>query len=252
MKNVTFISAGAGSGKAYTLTQKIVEMVRNGECRSDEIILTAFTRRAADKLREKVRSALYAAGLNDAAVNIDNAAIGTIYSVAYQFVSHYWHLLGINSNLTIMPRVDSCFYISQSLSSLPTEDDMLFFDRICKAFGIPYQDLWKKELKDVIDKTVELCLSEEQLEKAKEDSKKLLEETVRWKDDVAENHPRSEYVRFLIEEYIDKIFDLAKQWKSSYEDFKRERCLLDDGDILQKFHELLNRDEVSIDIKSRY
>ena len=50
MKNVTFISAGAGSGKTYTLTQKIVEMVRNGECRSDEIILTTFTKSAANEL----------------------------------------------------------------------------------------------------------------------------------------------------------------------------------------------------------
>lgn len=348
MKNVTFISAGAGSGKTYTLTQKIVEMVKNGDCRSDEIILTTFTKVAANELREKVRSALYAAGSYDAAMNIDNAAIGTIHSVAYQFLSRYWYLLGISANVTIMPEENSSFYISQSLSSLPTEDDLLLFDRVFKAFDVkkydsirnsrlPYPDFWKDELKSIIDKTVELCISEEQLEKAREDSKKLLEETIKWngyeisqdeignlinwanelystgklakdikkdiedslpsvesydsskkgnqfpinhfivlakaiaaiktpaikKDEnykeifektaeIAEQLPRSKHVSELIEEYIDKIFDLAKQWKSSYEDFKRERCLLDNGDLLQKFYELLNKDEVANDIKSRY
>lgn len=348
MKNVTFISAGAGSGKTYTLTQKIVEMVKNGDCRSDQIILTTFTKVAANELREKVRSALYAAGFYDAAMNIDNAAIGTIHSVAYQFLSRYWYLLGISANVTIMPEENSSFYISQSLSSLPTEDDLLLFDRVFKAFDVkkydsirnsrlPYPDFWKDELKSIIDKTVELCISEEQLEKAREDSKKLLEETIKWngyeisqdeignlikwtnelcstgklaqdiekkikdslpsvesydsskkgnqfpinhfivlakaiaaiktpaikKDEkykeifektaeIAEQLPRSKHVSELIEEYIDKIFDLAKQWKSSYEDFKRERCLLDNGDLLQKFYELLNKDEVANDIKSRY
>lgn len=348
MKNVTFISAGAGSGKTYTLTQKIVEMVKNGDCRSDEIILTTFTKVAANELREKVRSALYAAGFYDAAMNIDNAAIGTIHSVAYQFLSRYWYLLGISANVTIMPEENSSFYISQSLSSLPTEDDLLLFDRVFKAFDVkkydsirnsrlPYPDFWKDELKSIIDKTVELCISEEQLEKAREDSKKLLEETIKWngyeisqdeignlikwtnelcstgklaqdiekkikdslpsvesydsskkgnqfpinhfivlakaiaaiktpaikKDEkykeifektaeIAEQLPRSKHVSELIEKYIDKIFDLAKQWKSSYEDFKRERCLLDNGDLLQKFYELLNKDEVANDIKSRY
>lgn len=263
MKNVTFISTGAGSGKTYTLTQKIVEMVRNGECRSDEIILTTFTKSAANELREKVRSALYAAGFYDAAMNIDNAAIVTIYSLAYQFVSRYWHLLGISANVTIMSMEDCNFYVSQSLSLLPTEDDMLLFDRISKAFDVKKYDgtkkqnvlnpdFWKEELKNVIDKTMELCISEDQLEKAKEDSKKLLEETIRWNDDIVEKLPCSKHVRVLIEEYIDKIFYLAKQWKSSYEEFKRERCLLDNGDLLQKFHELLNKDEVANDIKSRY
>lgn len=349
MKNVTFISAGAGSGKTYTLTQKIVEMVKNGDCRSDEIILTTFTKVAANELREKVRSALYAAGFYDAAMNIDNAAIGTIHSVAYQFLSRYWYLLGISANVTIMPEENSSFYISQSLSSLPTEDDLLLFDRVFKAFDVkkydsirnsrlPYPDFWKDELKSIIEKTVELCISDEQLEEARNDSKNLLKEAIGWKNDItkdvvknilerlalifnalverargdkekkrrelndsvrdlvnyrdgeidylpintlhkmlstyanptqryiiegfsddisffaewAEKAPRSKQVRELIEKYIDKIFDLAERWKKSYEEFKRERCLLDNGDLLQKFYELLNKDEVANDIKSRY
>ena len=47
MKNTTFISAGAGSGKTYTLTKEIVKAIRSGECRADEIILTTYTTAAA-------------------------------------------------------------------------------------------------------------------------------------------------------------------------------------------------------------
>ncbi|MBO7230280.1 MAG: UvrD-helicase domain-containing protein [Bacteroidaceae bacterium] len=344
MKNTKFVSAGAGSGKTYSLTQDIAKMIIDGECRAEEIILTTFTEAAAKELREKVRSTLYSKGLYEAAMNIDNAAIGTIHSIAYQFVSRYWYLLGISANVSIMDTEGSKFCISQSLASLPTEEDLWLFDTMCRSFNLlQYQSsqldfgFWKKELKDIIDKTVELCISEKQLKEAKKESKKLLEEVIKWKDfditsdilarikvsltgifnaiadnakkdkeakrkelldslnalnydgeighlpisklhsllknnvaepkgyllenlpddvnylqDKYENIPASKQVRDLVERYIDAIFRLAIQWKKEYEEFKRKRCLLDFGDLLQKFDELLDNKEVVADIQSRY
>lgn len=347
MKNTTFVSAGAGGGKTYRLTQDIARMIKEGMCRSEEIILTTFTETAARELREKVRSTLYASGLYEAAMNIDNAAIGTIHSVAYQFVSRYWYLLGISANVTIMADENSSFYISQSLSSLPKEEDLVLFENVFKAFNItrynaangkyePNPDYWKDELKGIIDKTVELCIPEDDLKKNKDESKKLLSDVIKWNNSditledvnktveilrsifeaqvekardkdkkrkelndsirdivgycegktelpicqlykvvgsyvnppkyiqsdfsgevsflksLAEKIPASKQVRVLIENYIDTIFGLAIEWKKYYEEFKCERCLLDFGDILQKFDELLGKEEVVDDIKSRY
>ncbi|MBR4301740.1 MAG: UvrD-helicase domain-containing protein [Bacteroidales bacterium] len=348
MKNTTFVSAGAGSGKTYRLTQDIAQMITEGKCQAEEIILTTFTEAAAKELREKVRSTLYSKGLYDAAMNIDNAAIGTIHSIAYQFVSRYWYLLGISANVSIMDTEGSRLCVSQSLASLPTEEDLKLFDTMCRSFNLTipqtsHLDLgfWKRELKNIIDKTVELCIDEQKLEQAKEESKKLLNEVIRWSnfnisndiisevisrlnpifDTIASNAkkdkeekrkeledsiselkkydgkidgfpfaklisiaqsyssynsklakyiqkdfsdsilyftelvdklPHSVQVRNLVENYIDAIFRLAIQWKKEYEDFKRKRCLLDFGDLLQKFHELLQKEEVVEDIQSRY
>ena len=356
MKNTTFVSAGAGSGKTYRLTQDIARMITAGECQAEEIILTTFTEAAAKELREKVRSTLYAKGLYEAAMNIDNAAIGTIHSIAYQFVSRYWYLLGISANVSIMDTEGSKFCISQSLASLPTEEDLKLFENIFISFNVtkrendiqkPDPDFWKKELKSIIDKTVELCIDEAQLEDSKEESKKILQEVIPWSDDddiskgtikdiiktvveklqpifdtiakrartdkekkraeleysiadlkkyddgkidvppfatlysVVKSHsryneklqgyiqtdfvesvsyftelvdklPQLAQVRNLVENYIDTIFRLAIQWKKEYEEFKRKRCLLDFGDLLQKFYELLNKKEVIDDIQSRY
>ena len=348
MKNTTFVSAGAGSGKTYRLTQDIAQMIIDGRCQAEQIILTTFTEAAAKELREKVRSTLYSKGLYEAAMNIDNAAIGTIHSIAYQFVSRYWYLLGISANVSIMDTEDSKFCISQSLASLPTEKDLWLFDTMCHSFNLTVPlttqldfGFWKRELKSIIDKTVELCIDEKQLEEAKEESKKLLYEVIRWnhfnisndivddvisrlepifdaivnnakkekdekrkeldnsiaelkkydgkigclplaklisvtksystynsklakyiqKDfadsvnyftDIVDKLPSSVQVRNLVESYIDTIFRLAIQWKKEYEEFKRKRCLLDFSDLLQKFHELLQKEEVVADIKSRY
>lgn len=346
MKNTKFVSAGAGSGKTYSLTQEIARMVSEGRCQAEQIILTTFTEAAANELREKVRSTLYSEGLYEAAMNIDNAAIGTIHSIAYQFVSRYWYLLGISANVSIMDNEGSKFCISQSLASLPSEADMNLFDNVLNSFNVtksinnrtvPDPDFWKKELKDIIDKTIELCIDEKQLEEAKEESKRLLLKVIKWncfditsdifartkdsltrifnaiadnarkdkeakrkelldsldalKDDrkieglpisklysllknnvaepkgyllknlpddvnylqdIYEKIPASNQVRDLVESYIDAIFRLAIQWKKEYEEFKRKRCLLDFGDLLQKFDELLNNEEVVADIRSRY
>lgn len=348
MKNTTFVSAGAGSGKTYRLTQDIAKMITEGKCQAEEIILTTFTEAAAKELREKVRSTLYSKGLYDAAINIDNAAIGTIHSIAYQFVSRYWYLLGISANVSIMDTEGSRLCISQSLASLPTEKDLKLFDTMCRSFNltIPQSsqldfEFWKRELKDIIDKTVELCIDEKQLEEAKEDSKKLLNEVIQWSNfnisidiigkvvsklepifdaiaskarkdkeekrkeledsiselkkydgkiddfpfaklisiaqsystynsklakyiqddfsdsvlyftELVDKLPHSVQVRNLVENYIDTIFRLAIQWKKEYEEFKCKRCLLDFGDLLQKFYELLQKEEVVADIQSRY
>ena len=335
MKNTTFVSAGAGSGKTYRLTQDIAKMIIDGKCQAEQIILTTFTDTAAKELREKVRSTLYSKGLYEAAMNIDNAAIGTIHSIAYQFVSRYWYLLGISANVSIMDTEGSKFCISQSLASLPTEEDLWLFDTMCRSFNLTITQtsqldfgFWKRELKDIIDKTVELCIDEQQLEEAKEESKKLLANVFKWtsydvsgdiidtileyaseslkvsgnKDNRAsiekninlvksfngtniclqgiyglasiiksdsktkkqhphivdffeelyESLPTSQQVRNLVECYVDAIFRLAIQWKKEYEGFKCKRCLLDYGDLLLKFDELLNKEEVVADIQSRY
>ena len=174
MKNTTFVSAGAGSGKTYSLTQEIARMVSKGKCQAEQIILTTFTEAAANELREKVRSTLYSKGLYEAAMNIDNAAIGTIHSIAYQFVSRYWYLLGISANVSIMDNEGSKFCISQSLASLPSKVDMDLFDNVLNSFNVKKTvnniavsdpDFWKKDLKNIIDKTVELCIDEKQLER---------------------------------------------------------------------------------------
>ena len=344
MKNTTFVSAGAGSGKTYRLTQDIAQMITDGRCKAEDIILTTYTEAAAKELREKVRSTLYSKGLYEAAMNIDNAAIGTIHSIAYQFVSRYWYLLGISANVSIMDTEGSKFCISQSLASLPTETDMDLFDNMLNSFNVKKTvnniavsdpDFWKKDLRDLIDKTVELCIDEEQLEEAREESKRLINEVMGFNNhfdigddkifelkqlaenilaeealpktnrekiepkmpnvraymgratdtkplasilslasgiaaltnktikanyaagmafatELVEQVPHSIQVKNLIESYIDSIFRLAIQWKKKYEEFKRKRCLLDFGDLLQKFYELFNKEEVVADIQSRY
>jgi len=82
MKNIHYISAGAGSGKTYTLTETLVNLVKDNKCSPSEVILTTFTELAAAEFRQKAYDALVKAKRYDDAAALDSASIGTVHSVA--------------------------------------------------------------------------------------------------------------------------------------------------------------------------
>ena len=59
---ITFISAGAGSGKTHRLTELLQEELTSRGARPAGVIATTFTRKAAAELRERVRAQLLQQG----------------------------------------------------------------------------------------------------------------------------------------------------------------------------------------------
>ena len=51
---ITFISAGAGSGKTHRLTELLHHELTSGSVRPAGIMATTFTKKAAAELRERV------------------------------------------------------------------------------------------------------------------------------------------------------------------------------------------------------
>lgn len=95
MKNITYISAGAGSGKTYTLTTRLAQLIADGEVEPEHVILTTFTIKAAKEFKEKAKVELFKRGKYDEASRLDYALIGTIDSVANKLISKYWYAAGL-------------------------------------------------------------------------------------------------------------------------------------------------------------
>ena len=160
MKNVTYINASAGSGKTYTLTHKLAELIRAGKVRPDQVIMTTFTVKAANEMREEAKKVLYENGLFEEATQLDQAMIGTIHSVANSLIKKYWFFLGLSPDMGVMAEEDTNFYISQSLSDLPTHDELKMLHDFCESVGIEHgylsgktglnYDYWKKDIEKVI------------------------------------------------------------------------------------------------------
>jgi len=141
MERVTYISAGAGSGKTYTLTHLLANHIANGDLEPEKVILTTYTKKAAVEFREKAKSVLYEEGrtnpmLYEAAARLEQACIGTVHAVANSFVQKYWYYLGLSPQQKVIAEEDVNFYISQSLAELPNEDEIKFLNQFRYQFGI--------------------------------------------------------------------------------------------------------------------
>ena len=155
MKNITYISAGAGSGKTYTLTQILADLISRKQddpehVDPEQVILTTFTVKAANEFREKAKAELYKIGKYDEAARLDHALIGTIDSVASQLIQKYWYTIGISPKQGVMDESAKTTYINQSIANIPSDDDLQFFAQFRKTFDVvdtnskPDENFWKE------------------------------------------------------------------------------------------------------------
>lgn len=161
MKNVTYINAGAGSGKTYRLTETLTNLIKSEKVKPEQVILTTFTTKAANEFKEKAKAFLYDEGLYDAAMQLDHAMIGTVHSVCQRMIDKYWFNLGLSPNMGVMAEEDTAYYISQSLSELPTDEELKVLHGFARYFDIRVKDgyivkkavnydFWQDYLKAVI------------------------------------------------------------------------------------------------------
>ena len=146
MKNVHYINAGAGAGKTYRLVTILKDILTDKEnpCAPSEIILTTYTKAAAKEFREKTfKRLLEAPAALDVAKILDTATIGTVHSVAQQYIQRYWSLLGYSGQFNVMADVDKKRYINQSLKNSVKKDDLNVFYDYTKDFNLTRYDAAK-------------------------------------------------------------------------------------------------------------
>lgn len=154
MRNIHYINAGAGSGKTYTLTQRLVDLILKGECRPSEVILTTFTELAASEFRQKAYDALVKAGRYDAVAELESATIGTVHSVALKYVQKYWYLLGLGSRMNVLAEEDKRIFISSTVGSAIGAEERLIlkaFDDTFMKRGYKDDSKWIEVLSKILD-----------------------------------------------------------------------------------------------------
>lgn len=154
MRNVHYINAGAGAGKTTTLVNKLSEILQDPSNKPAEIILTTFTKAAAKEFREKTFKQLLKDGALQAAKSLDTATIGTVHSVAEQYIKRYWSLLGYSGQFNILTDVDKKKYINHSLDTFVDADDLAFFHQYALDFklGKDGAEKWKEIIVAIISK----------------------------------------------------------------------------------------------------
>lgn len=105
-----FVSAGAGSGKTFTLTRRIVYALspESGPFveHLDQVLAITFTKDAAAEIRDRVRRALIEEGMDEEALTVDDAWISTIHGMCSRILRTHALELGIDPEFTVLTDTD--------------------------------------------------------------------------------------------------------------------------------------------------
>ena len=88
------IVAGAGTGKTRVLVEKIIHILHSGT-RDDQVLAMTFTNKAADEMRERVRSSLSGRGI---------PFIGTFHSLCVLLLREFYSEAGVSGRFVIFDR----------------------------------------------------------------------------------------------------------------------------------------------------
>ena len=331
MKQVIYNNAGAGSGKTYSLTHTLVNAIKAGKVKPEQVILTTFTTMAANEFKERAKALLYEEKCFDEAARLDHALIGTVHSVCQRMIGKYWFNLGLSPDMGVMAEEDAQYYMSSSLADLPTDDDLRFFHDYCRQFNVQYKygsgshglnyNFWKDDLKRIVDLTTNyeitdytesvnksvdyirkfvdpkaaltysredlLDIINEQIQtvrdnnrcKNKEDKIEALRQhgrlaaspTFNWYIELAKmisfthNGPKATALKERVaeiwrspqvfeyqERYITTLFRLAREWRDRFEQFKKEKNLLDFNDMEKYMRQLMEDKDICREISREY
>ena len=122
MNPVEFVSAGAGSGKTYRLTQIVSAALVDGSARAPGILATTFTIKAAAELRERARAKLLESGRVDLASAVGQASIGTVNSVCGQLLSRFCFEAGLSPDQVVLDKPQADQLLKATLDSVLNED----------------------------------------------------------------------------------------------------------------------------------
>ena len=169
----TYISASAGSGKTYTVTTKVANLIRNNQLKPEKVIITTFTKAAAQELRERTKTELVNLKLYDQAQQMEHALIGTVHSVANSFLTKYWYLLGIMPDAAAMEEEELKVFRDHSLRGLLEPHQRQFLYDFVEKYEISHKwyehknglnyEFWKEDLCKVLDYMQWYSMTDEQL-----------------------------------------------------------------------------------------
>ena len=86
---LTVIPAGAGSGKTFTIQERVGEWIAQGLVAPERIVAVTYTEAAAAELRERIRGRLVERGRLDDALRLGEASISTIHAFGQRLLTEF-------------------------------------------------------------------------------------------------------------------------------------------------------------------
>ncbi len=152
--HLRFISAGAGSGKTYRLTEELERALVGGTVTPAGVIGTTFTVKAASELRDRVRIRLIKSGRPLLAEQMAQALIGTVHSVCESLLARFAFELGLSPNLNVASVEDGAGLFNQALDEVLDAERVRGMNRLAARLGLADDrdgSSWQDHVKKIAD-----------------------------------------------------------------------------------------------------
>lgn len=127
------IIAGPGSGKTFTLVERIVHLVSDKGVPPERLFVVTFTDKAAQELVTRTSNRLAEIGVN---VNLNEMYLGTFHSVCLRWLEEYRDYTRLKRNFTLLDQFEQQYFFYQRIEayrSLPEAEALL---------GLPTGSRW--------------------------------------------------------------------------------------------------------------
>jgi ATP-dependent exoDNAse (exonuclease V) beta subunit len=172
--SIVILSAGAGSGKTYTLTERMVALIAQG-VRPSGIVATTFTQKAAAELYERVHARLLKAGMIDAAHALGGALIGTVHSIGARLLQRFAFEAGASPLVEIIADSDYKRLFNEALAQVLTPERNAAMSQLADRLGFNKKSTdepfdWRDHIREITDAARANMLSTEAIQHSKQRS----------------------------------------------------------------------------------
>lgn len=123
------ITAGPGTGKTYTLVQRVIYLIEQRGVSPEEIFVATFTEKAAKELVTRISNELEERGMS---VNIQEMYVGTFHSLCLRFLKENIEYTRLKQGFRVLDGFDQIYMIYQNRWAFEAIDDV---DTVLKAKG---------------------------------------------------------------------------------------------------------------------
>lgn len=120
MSSIHIITASAGSGKTYRLTELLGEKISSKQVRPEAVMATTFTRKAAAELKERVRQRLISRQLVNEANRLSAARMGTINAICGRLVNDFTFEKGLFPEAGVLDENSAARELRRAVSKVVT------------------------------------------------------------------------------------------------------------------------------------
>jgi DNA helicase-2/ATP-dependent DNA helicase PcrA len=129
------IIAGPGSGKTFTLVERIVFLITQKGVAPENLLVMTFTEKAAQELTTRISNRLSELNIR---FNLNEMYLGTIHSICLRLLEEYRDFTRLKRNFIMMDQFDQKYFIYERISEYEAIPNLPLI------IGEPGQSAWSK------------------------------------------------------------------------------------------------------------